>query len=57
MRCAPCHDGDHLECTHSLHDACDCLVCIAARIGENALGEHPVRPQDRDLWETIERDE
>ena len=55
-RCDPCLSGSHDECNHSVIRACDCLVCIAARIGENVCSEHPLRPQDRDQLETKERD-
>jgi hypothetical protein len=38
-----------MECAHSLAQACDCLVCIAERIGDYVIGDRsPGRLDKRD---------
>ena len=56
-RCLPCQSDHHLECGHRLSEPCDCFVCIAGRIGARVTAELPPPADERDGWETVERDE
>lgn len=55
-RCAPCREDAHAGCLHSLESPCDCFVCIAGELGRRSFDDRPRGRQDRERWETIERD-